>query len=388
MTFLRSILLALPAACLMAQTPSTSSPKPAAAKPATAKPAAAKPAAAKPAAAKPAAKKAAAPAKPAAAKPAAAKPTVAASVAPTPSTPPPVVLAGVAPDKVILTIGDEKITAAEFDRIVAALPGQVRQQIFGPGRKQFVENLVRIKIMAKESQRRGLDKTDVFQAQLRLRQEEALATALFENLASTAPVTDDVVMKYYNEHKNEFDTARASHILIRFKGSRAPIRPGEKDLTEEEALAKANSIRKQLLGGADFADVARKESDDAGSGVQGGDLGTFARGQMVPEFEAAVFSQPLGEVGQPVKTSFGYHLIKVQQRETKSVDQAKTAIEQKMRPEAAQKMIETLRQNANVVIAPELGVADAPKPAAAPPAPKPAASAPAPASVPPPAAKK
>lgn len=93
--------------------------------------------------------------------------------------------------------------------------------------------------------------------------------------------------------------ARASHILVNDAGS------------DEKNLAEANKIYNELVAGADFEKVAKEKSKDPGSGSKGGDLGWFGKGAMVPEFEKAVFSGAVGVIQKPVKSSFGYHIIKV-----------------------------------------------------------------------------
>jgi len=84
-----------------------------------------------------------------------------------------------------------------------------------------------------------------------------------------------------------------------------------------EAKKEADDLRKQLLAGADFAKLARENSGDPGSALNGGDLGSFRRGRMVPEFDQAAFALPVGQVSEPIKTKFGYHLLKVEKRELK-----------------------------------------------------------------------
>ena len=133
------------------------------------------------------------------------------------------------------------------------------------------------------------------------------------------------------------------------KGSRVPLRDGHKELTDEEALAKANEVRAKILAGAKFEDVAKIESDDTGSGENGGDLGTFGQGQMVPEFDAVVFKAPIGQVTEPIKTDYGYHLILVEERKSKPFEEAKDEIEQKIRPEMGQKAIDALKAKTTVV---------------------------------------
>ncbi len=104
------------------------------------------------------------------------------------------------------------------------------------------------------------------------------------------------------------------------------------------------------MAGEDFATIAKAESDDTGSGKNGGDLGTFTHGHMVKAFEDAAFSLPIGQVSEPVKTQFGYHLILVQKRDAKTFDEVRPEIEKKLRPEKAKQAIEALRKQASVTI--------------------------------------
>ena len=128
--------------------------------------------------------------------------------------------------------------------------------------------------------------------------------------------TQDAIMQYYEEHKADFpspEQVKASHILIKT----------EEDATAEaveNARQEAESILKQAQAeGADFADLAKKHSQDEGSASRGGDLGFFQKGQMVPEFEEASFALAPGEIGGPVKTQFGFHIIKVEEKKEAGV---------------------------------------------------------------------
>jgi parvulin-like peptidyl-prolyl isomerase len=121
-------------------------------------------------------------------------------------------------------------------------------------------------------------------------------------------------------------------------------------LTEEEALAKAQEIRKKIAAGEDFAALAKTESDDAQTGPKGGDLGTFRHSQMVPEFEQAAFSMAVGQVSEPVKSKFGYHIIKVEQHETKTFQEVRPELEKKMGPELARNAIENLQKQVPVTL--------------------------------------
>src|SRR5258708_20003205 len=96
---------------------------------------------------------------------------------------------------------------------------------------------------------------------------------------------------------------------------------GQKNMSDEDALAKATDLRTKIVAGGDFAALAKAESDDTGSGANGGALGEFTHGRMVPQFEQAAFALPVGEVSLPIKTQFGYHCILVAKHETKNFQQ-------------------------------------------------------------------
>ena len=100
------------------------------------------------------------------------------------------------------------------------------------------------------------------------------------------------------------DQVRASHILLMYQGSASSSATRSK----EEAATQIADLKTQIEGGADFGDIARDNSD-CPSGAQGGDLGSFGRGQMVPEFETATFAMEVGDLSDVVETDFGYHLI-------------------------------------------------------------------------------
>jgi parvulin-like peptidyl-prolyl isomerase len=127
---------------------------------------------------------------------------------------------------------------------------------------------------------------------------------------------------------------------------------------DDEAKKKAEDLRKQLLAGADFAKLARENSSDPGSGFNGGELGSFRRGRMVAEFDKVAFSIPVGQVSEPVKTRFGYHLIKIEKRELKlpkDFEKNKTTLltqyQQEQKYRAWQEYRNQLKETAKIEIA-------------------------------------
>ncbi len=123
-------------------------------------------------------------------------------------------------------------------------------------------------------------------------------------------VSPEEIQAYYQAHQSEYqvpEQSRSRHILIKSPGGAAK--------TDAEAKAKADSLLKQIKAGGDFAALAKANSEDPGSGAQGGELGFARRGTMVPEFDNAIFTQKIGDT-TIVKTQFGYHIIQVEERQT------------------------------------------------------------------------
>jgi parvulin-like peptidyl-prolyl isomerase len=125
---------------------------------------------------------------------------------------------------------------------------------------------------------------------------------------TSVEISDREVRSYYEEHQDDFSVpAQADLKYVAL--TKAPLREDTLD-----ARNRASEIRQEILDGADFAEVARRESSDMATAEAGGDLGTFGRGQMVPAFDSAVFNAPLNQVLEPVQTTYGFHVIQVLSR--------------------------------------------------------------------------
>ena len=252
----------------------------------------------------------------------------------------------VPPDRIVLTVDDIKYTAAELNQIMT----QVRAGQTPAARKQFADTLVKMLVLAEEGRRRKLDEAPAYKTQLALQTNNILAGMTYTEITKESKVPEEEVRKYYDEHKSEFEQIQARHILIRFQGSTVPVKPGQKDLTADEALAKAKEIRAKIAAGGDFAALARAESDDPGNASAGGELGLFGHGRMVPSFDTAAFALKDGEISEPVKSQFGYHIIQTEAHKTKSYEEAKVEIEQRLTPQQAQKTLDEMVKKASVVM--------------------------------------
>lgn len=256
----------------------------------------------------------------------------------------------VAPDKVVIVVGDLKVTAAQFNLLIDMLPEQNRAAARGAGRREFADELVRVLALVEEGKRRNLDQTLSYKTQAEFQAENLLAGRAY---AEISKIDDTDLHQYYDTHKEEFEQVKARHILIRAKGSPMPAEPGKKELTDAEALAKAQEVRKKIVDGADFAALAAQESDDSGSKAKGGELDPFKHGEMVAPFDAAAFGMKAGELSEPVKSAFGYHIIKVEAHETEPFESAKPDIQRKLQPQKAKDVLEDLVKKTAVTLDPE-----------------------------------
>lgn len=173
----------------------------------------------------------------------------------------------------------------------------------------------------------------------------AYSSALQADFAK-ATSTDEALRDLYNQLGDQLAEACARHILVA--------------ATDDDAadLAKAQDLKSQLTQGADFAVLAEQSSDDTGSASNGGDLGCAAKGTYVAEFDDAVWSGEVGVVSDPVKTSFGYHLIEVTKRGRPTFDEARPDLEQAMvqqAGEALQKWLSDSLMAADVFVDPRFG---------------------------------
>lgn len=176
---------------------------------------------------------------------------------------------------------------------------------------------------------------------------------VMQELGGKVKITDKEISDFYNKNIDQFkrrETVHARHILV----AKAA---GDNDKIKAEKKGKAEDLRKQLVSGADFADLAKKHSD-CPSKEGGGDLGTFSRGQMVKPFEDAVFSQEKNVIGQVVETEFGFHIIQLLERQSAQVakldgetkPQIQAALERQKQQGAYDSMIKRLKAGANIVV--------------------------------------
>jgi peptidyl-prolyl cis-trans isomerase C len=283
------------------------------------------------------------------AQPPAAQPSLIHPVAP--GTPAPA-----AADPVVFTAAGESMTRSQFEHLLSTLPQQTRTQTATPeGKRMLADRLADLKILAQEARSRGLQSNPEVANELKTQEDSLLANVMFQQLVQSAQPNEAELKAAYEarQAKGDFDQAKARHILVRIQGSRIPVRKDQKDLTDAEALARAQALRERLVKGEDFAALAKTESDDTVSGAKGGDLGTLGRGRMIPDFEKAVFALKAGDISEPVKTQYGYHLIQVQERTVTPFEKVKPDLERDLKNEMATRTLRAMREKSNVKFNPD-----------------------------------
>lgn len=253
-------------------------------------------------------------------------------------------------DPVVASAGDIKITRSEFEAFVAGLPDHLKSMGVGPAKKNLVKQMLDVYEVAHEARNLKYNEDPKVRAQLAFQAEQALASSYLNAEMQKVQGDEKNLREYYDRNVSLYKQVNARHILIRVPGSVVPLRQGQKEMTEAEALAKAEDIRKRVTAGEDFAAIAKAESDDVGSGAHGGDLGFFSTGQMVQPFEQAAFALAKDQVSEPVKTQFGYHVIQVLDNKQRTFDEVKAEIKEKSGPELRSKIMEELRRKYPVTI--------------------------------------
>ena len=262
---------------------------------------------------------------------------------------------------VVARVNGEAISRAELEEAVAEIEARAGQSMPADQRdrvlRAVLDQLIGYRLLVQESAARKSSVTDaqvdarleqirsqfpseeVFKEQLQQRKttlaelredtrKSMQITAMLQaELDAKTAVTPEQVNDFYVKNPSAFqqgERVKASHILVRVEANA--------DAAEKEkARAKAAGLLADLKAGKDFAALAREYSDDPGSGAQGGDLGFFQRGQMVPPFEAAAFGLPVGQTSDLVLSDFGFHIIRVTDRQpgrTQPLEEVKADIEE------------------------------------------------------------
>ncbi len=248
--------------------------------------------------------------------------------APAPETPP----APITPDTVVAEVDGKQLTAKEADQILASLPPQYQQSArLQPDRT--LSMLFMFRYLAAEAEKANLDKRSPLKDNLEFQRMTLLYQAEINEYKNKIAITPEDQQKLYKDSQDRFKQAKVKVIHISF--SATPDKPGpdgKKMMSEEEAKAKVDELRKQILAGGDFGKLARENSDDKTSAAKDGDFGTISHNSPYPEpVKTAVFALKEGQVSEPVKQANGFYLIRLESVTTQPFDEVRTQINEELR---------------------------------------------------------
>ncbi|BBF91328.1 peptidylprolyl isomerase [Blastochloris tepida] len=236
-------------------------------------------------------------------------------------------------DAVVAKVDGTEIFESDLNLIDEAIGANLPAATPEQRREALVNYAADIVLLAKAAEAQKLQDTPDFKKKMAHARQRVLMEALMEKTAKDALAQADL-QKIYDETTKTLakdQEVRARHILV-------------------ETEDKAKELVKQARGGADFADLAKKNSKDAGS-ADGGDLGYFTKDQMVPEFAVVAFKTAKGEIADPVKTQFGWHVIKIEDirpRQPPKFEEVKSQIEQFVEHKAQSDLVLKLREAAKI----------------------------------------
>ena len=238
----------------------------------------------------------------------------------------------------VATLDGEAIYLDEVIAVAETLPQEYQQQGIGALYPQLVDEVVNARLAAVAGRASGIDKNDEVATAIKAAADRVIAESYITRRVNEQ-LTDEAIQTAYDAYVNDTasrEQVTASHILVE---------------TEEEAKA----IIAQLSDGADFAALA-KEKSTGPSGPNGGELGSFGRGQMVPAFETAAFSMAEGSYSEtPVQTQFGWHVIKVSAKgmqEAPSLDEMRDQLVANLSRQSFSRIVEELRVGSSLDVRP------------------------------------
>ncbi len=238
---------------------------------------------------------------------------------------------------VLANVKDANITVT--DEEIAPFLAQNNPQVSGvqpsdEDKKKLIDDMIKYKLLVAEAKKSGIENTDEYKRQLELAKDGIAFNLWQREQTKDVAVSDEEAKKIYDENKQSFmqpDSVTASHILVADEKS------------AKNAIAKLSKVKKENLK-AEFNKLAKEISTDPSAKENGGDLGSFGKGMMVPEFEKAAFALKDGEMGKtPVKTQFGYHVIykeSSKKAEAMPFEKVKDLIKNQLLPGKANKKID------------------------------------------------
>jgi parvulin-like peptidyl-prolyl isomerase len=255
-------------------------------------------------------------------------------------------------ERVVVSVDTEQLTAADVAEILQSLPTQTRMYYENEGRALLPQYLVRMKVLVQEARKRKLDQQPDLLKTIEIVTESILADAARRQIAQDVSLPEDMVSQYYEAHSGEYEQVRIRRILIRTESSilsesSVPTRP---PLSSADARKKLEEIRKQVLEGGDFAELARANSDDGASAASGGDLGFVSYRTLIPPIMQAADRLAPGEVSEIIPTAFGMEMIQVVEKRAQPLEEVRPLLEATLRQGKLEEKLQELQNQYKIAV--------------------------------------
>lgn len=267
----------------------------------------------------------------------------------------PVVRAPVPDDKVVLKVGDQKFTKADFDRLIQHLDPRSQQAIATQGRKEIGDRYALVVALSGQAQLHHLDQTPEFTQRMALEKQQMEAQFAFEEINRQAKVTPEEVQQYFTAHAADYDQITVRQFVVRKKATEPkpdpahpapPTSPGT-GLSPEEAKTRAEAIRKEVVAGTDIKKVM-EDFKAPGDIIIEGEPHTIRRGGMRPEMEKVAFALKDGEVSEPMDLPQALIFFQVTKHAQTDVKDVTPEIEKKLQQQKINTTLDGVKKSANV----------------------------------------
>ena len=207
-------------------------------------------------------------------------------------------------NKVLAIVNGSEITEKDVKRSLGRFPQETQEHYkTEEGKKEFLEQMINFELIYNYALDSDMENDKDYIEQVQLIEKDVLIQIGVKNIMADIDITQEEIQKYYEDNSQLFkseETASAKHILV-------------------DTIEQMQEVKAEIDNGMSFEEAAQKHSK-CPSAAQGGSLGSFTRGRMVPEFEKAAFELEIGEISEPVKTQFGYHLIQLDEKNSEEVN--------------------------------------------------------------------
>jgi hypothetical protein len=278
----------------------------------------------------------------------------------------------VPPDKVVMKVGDQEMTAAQMQALIGGLPPQVQRMVATQGPRNVGEQYALMLALSAKAVSDHLDQDPEYTQRIKLQERQMLAQAEYKKIGADIKVTPDDISQYFTAHKSDFDQVEIRKITVRKKA--ADAKPGMPGLSAAEARAKAEEIRKALVDGGDPAKLADTYKTPPGAVYIETTPRAVRRGNLQAGIDAKVFDLKDGEITDIQENPQSFYFTQVAKHSEAQLSDASQEIETKLKEEKVQAAIDAMKTSSNVWLDPDYF--------GAPPAPPTPAPVPAPAGAP------